>query len=196
MQYEDLKLASKLPDPDPELVETIARVAFSETPHVENTDLSFSGRDLRPFARSVLASMRPPRGDILSMAKETMHNQDPLGTASAQVAASYRDPNVLADIEALMLTLLHDIPSNKPIGSETRDRLYELGFALALAGADASPYTSALNDLMSRKVESHSMFGILGLSPKRMCGALKAIDGEDVANTYEYCLDPDYPLAQ
>ena len=95
-----------------------------------------------------------------------------------------------------MLARLDDAPDDNPIDVETRGCLEEPGFAPALAGVDAKPYTTALHDLMSREVESRSMLGLLGNSPHRMCGALRAIDGNEAADNDEYCMDPDDPPAQ
>ncbi len=196
MQYEQLSLASKMPDPRPELVRAVASIAFSQKPHLESDDVAFAGEDLRPFARWVLASMHPVDNQYLSTARELINGDDSLGTGAAQVAASYRVPDVLAKVETLMSGLIKDSASADGIDVESRDRLYELGYALALAGKDASNYTGPLHTLMSGKVGSYSKYGILYISPKRMCGVLRAIDGEDAIKPYEYCIDSNSPYAQ
>ena len=196
MQNFQFDLAARLINPGDEFVAELANVAFSNEPHVERHDVGYVGRDLRPKARSVLAKFGPPEEAVFVLAVEAMSAKDSLGTSAAQVAASSGDPAVLMKIAEMMTELLDDAPHTAPIEIQTRDRLYELGYALAFASEHSRPYTGPVHELMSRTVESRSMFGRLGLSPKRMCGVLNAIEGKSPTESYEFCADPEYPVAQ
>ncbi len=57
MQYEQLSLASKMPDPRPELVRAVASIAFSQKPHLESDDVAFAeaGQCSQPLCPGMVA---------------------------------------------------------------------------------------------------------------------------------------------
>lgn len=172
-----LTLIAKLPKPDIELVEIVAASAFNK--HPQQSEM-FKDLDIRPLARSVLASlghMAKPYGD---KAFELISISDALGTGAAQVAVASGHPMALSVVERLMREKLDSIPLNEAVSLSDRDRLYEMSYALYFGGADARSHLRPLFDLMKRKVQSWAPpFGMVELDPRKMCFVLAAIQGTD-----------------
>ncbi|AXE94625.1 hypothetical protein CUJ90_19545 [Paraburkholderia terricola] len=95
-----------------------------------------------------------------------------------------------------MNELLATVPDDKPIPLATRDRLYELSWAIAFSGESAKDHEAPVIRLMGRHVQSAAPpFGVVSLHPKRMCEVMSKIygDSERVNREFSYCAD-DTPL--
>ena len=173
-----LSLASKLPNPSSHIVEAVGQSAFN--PQVQPSD-TFHFRDIRPFARSVLAVFGVQAKNYGAIAYDQMSMATPMGTGAAQVAAAVRHPNALPRIEQMMEEALTAVPADKAIPRNTRDRLYELAWALYFAGDEGKKYTTPIHKIMGRKVESWAPpFGMVESRPKRLCTFLSWLYGYEV----------------
>jgi hypothetical protein len=190
-----LRLAGKLPDPSPYVVSAVAAVAFEEKAH-HTQDVYLPLLDLRPIARTVLASYGGSASAYRERAFGVMSANDSLGTGAAQIAAATGDPAALDRVKMLMEGILSSIPKAEGIGLEQRDRLYELAYAMYFAGPDAAKYASPIQELMDRKVMSRAPpFGLVDLPPKQMCHVLDKIFGQhqSPSKSYAFCRDKEYP---
>ena len=189
-------LAARFPDPPPHIVDAIAAVAFSDTPHPGREQYG-PNPDLRPVARVILAGYGKQAARYLPVARGQVSAKDSLGTGAAQVSAAVGDASDLARIESLMADALARIPVERTLKIEERDRLYELAYALAIAKERARPHVAPIKDLMRRKVGSNAtFFGVVELQPKQMCLVLEAIEGASSVKGYGYCRDEVYPYPQ
>lgn len=188
----NLKLLGKIPDPSDYIVDLVAGSAFSPEPQQSEV---FREQDLRPFARWVLGSYRHRAQRYAERAIAEMGSENSLQTGAAQIAATSGRSDVLARVEALMWDRLNIISGETAVPYSTRNRLYELAYALVFSGEAAKPFTSALKELMRRKVESVAPpFGMIALLPKRMCPLLAEIEGADALDPFPYCTDDEVKL--
>lgn len=186
-----LELAWRLPRSNPYVVEAVAQSAFD--PQAQPSD-TFESRDIRPFARTVLASFGEDAKKYSTIAYEQISGDSPMGTGAAQVAAATGHPLALQRIEALMKDMLSSIPRNKVIPYQLRNRLYELSWAIHFSGEPGRKYTAPIHALMKREVESHAPpFGMIELQPKQLCRLISLIEGEDAVRPYDYCIDDKVP---
>lgn len=179
-------LAEQLGPRHPKVVQAVARTAFAS--HLIPSD--FFRTDLRPYARLVLAEYGAEARPYGAQAFAQISANDSLGTGAAQVAVAAGQPGALQRVQELMTQLLDQTPADEPIPRLTRNRLYELAFALGMAGPDAEPYAGPLVQLMGRKVESSAPpFGLLSLPPARMCPVALRIGGAaaSAAAAYDFC---------
>jgi len=169
-----LKLASKINNPAEYIVETVAKTAFSSSVHIDKN------KDMRPLARSVLASFGPKAKEYSELAFKQMSAYDPLGTGAAQIAAATGHPKALPNIQRLMYKILE---TQKPISRLERQRFYELAYALLVAEHTAVDYTAPIHEFMTRD------FADWILPPKEMCKVLVTINNMDrcVVSDYDYC---------
>lgn len=189
-----LKLASKLPNPSSYIVEAVANSAFNDTPQESEF---FKQKDIRPYARSVLAGFNGQLSAYGNQAYQQISSHDSLGTGAAQVAVASGYSDTLPRVEGLMKELLSSVPKDEVITWKTRNRLYELAYAINFAGKNSRQYTAPIKDLMSRKVQSWAPpFGMLELNPKRMCRVLENIEGKAALYNYTYCTDDKIPFEQ
>lgn len=189
-----LTLASKLPNPSPHIVEAVGQSAFSS--QVQPSD-TFRFRDIRPFARSVLAVFGVHAKSYGTIAYEQMSMATPMGTGAAQVAAAVRHPNALLRINRMIEEALAAVPAGMAIPRNTRDRLYELAWAIYFSGDEGKKYTAPIHKIMERKVETWAPpFGMVEGRPKRLCRVLAKIEGDEVLKRYPFCLDEKVPLEQ
>jgi hypothetical protein len=89
-----------------------------------------------------------------------------------------------------MEQLISAIPRDKLVPRLTRNRLYELAFALGMAGEGAQPYAAPFLELLDRRVESWAPpFGMIGLPPARMCPVAQRIGGSvaEAGRTKDFC---------
>lgn len=197
LEYQ-LRLAGRLPDPSTHIVEVVGGVAFEDSPH-PNQEQYLPADDLRPLARTVLASYGQKALAFRDRAFEEMSGADPMGTGAAQIAAATGHPKALSRVQSLMEEILAATPADQSFGLEQRSRLYELAYAMYFAGPAAQPYTAPLQQLMKRKVKSRAPpFGLVDLSPKQMCHVLDKIFGSEQspARSYDFCFDKKYPYPQ
>lgn len=191
-----IKLAAKLPRPSRYVIEQIARSAFS--PLLQESDI-FPGEDIRPLSRTALAGFGRAASDWAEIGYEQMSGNDSLGTGAAQVAVAAGHPLALSRVERTMRELLSSVPEGQVVPRSIKLRLYELGYALGLAGREAAPHVGPLQDLMRRKVQSWAPpFGTIELSPKRACWLLALVNVDQAAAfaPFSYCSDPGIPNDQ
>lgn len=181
------ELATKLPHRSDYLVDAIGNSAFNASRQPSEI---FPRKDMRPYARMVLAGFGPKAAKYSDTALKEMSTKDSLGTSAAQVAAAAGHPEALPRIRSMMKELLHGVPNNKAIPWHTRNRLYELAYAIRFAGDRGKEFTEPLRELMSRKVQSWAPpFGMVELNPKQMCEVLEAIEGKAAIRGFGYCAD-------
>jgi hypothetical protein len=185
--FEDaISLAEQLGPRDPQIVDAVARSAFYSSPIPEDTFRT----DLRPYARLVLAEFGPAAGKWAEQALVQVSANDQLGTGAAQVAVAGRASRALPEVQRLMAQILSATPQDKPIPRLSRNRIYELAFALGMDGEDAQLYAAPLIELLDRTVESWAPpFGMLQLHPARMCSVAEHIGGNvaAAARTKTFC---------
>lgn len=186
-----LALAQQLGGRDPKIVEDVVRAAFHTEPV---DDRGFS--DLRPEARSVLASFGRSAAPWRVEALRLMHARDVLGTSAAQVAAASGDPSA---IEAVARLLREELRSETGATIE-RNRaklLVELAYALGSAGEAARPWVGVLIELLNHDVESLAPpFGVIERPPNEVCRALRRIGGVEAERALqgERCEEPWFLL--
>lgn len=174
VEYE-LKFFSRLPAQNANIIQAVEKFAFNEKP--QQSEL-FNSRDIRPYARTVLAGFGKSASGVSSTAYQKMSADDSLGTGAAQISAATGHPDALPRIQALMEDLLSSVPRDKSVPRALRNRLYELAYAIYFSGDAAKGYTAPIRSLMERQVDSWAPpFGMIPLHPKRMCELLKRIEG-------------------
>ncbi len=169
-----LEVAFQLGPRDPVIVSSIARIAFEDRA-IED---SYSS-DIRPFARTVLASFGATAAPWREQALSRMSEDGSLGTSAAQVAAASGDPEAVARVAALLQAAVDDEPADEAISVEAREHITELAFALGAAREKARPYTPIVLGLLNREFTIGSHFGALELTPTSMCRVLRAIGGPE-----------------
>lgn len=169
-----LELARELGPRDPSIVQDVANAAFVGRP-IEEPPFA----DIRPVARSVLASFGVAAKPWRQQALSAMNDQDALGTSAAQVAGASGDPEAVDRVGALFRKALRSAPTGEAVPVEKGERLVELSYALGVAGPQARNHVSALVEFLNRDVEKGSHFGTLELPPKEVCRALQAIGGAE-----------------
>lgn len=192
----ELRLASHFQRPPVNVVNAVAIVAFSPRPVVDDDGGGRIDGDIRPYAMTVLAGFGRESARYAAEAFERISSEDSLGTGAAQVAAAGGQQGALSRIESLMNKLLATVPDDKAIPLATRDRLYELSWAIAFSGESAKDHDAPVIRLMGRQVQSSAPpFGVVSLYPKRMCEVMSQIygDSERVNRDFSYCAD-DTPL--
>jgi hypothetical protein len=186
-----LSLAAKLPDADAVVIEAVAKVAFNE---VVQPSEALSHQDIRPYARSVLAVFGAKAAKYSDVAYEQISIDTAMGTGAAQIAAATGHAQALPRVAQLMEAALATVPEPRAIPYALRNRLYELAWAVALAGDAGKQYSRPIHQLMRRQVQSWAPpFGMLELQPKRMCDVLTRVEGSKASATYSYCGDDKVP---
>lgn len=191
-----LALASRIGEGRPEIIKAVAAVAFNEQPQESET---LSNEDIRPFARTVLAGFGRQVAFFGDTAFALISSENSLGTGAARVAAAAGHPDALRKITSLMSELLSSIPADQAIPWDKRNRLYELAYAISFAGEPGRDHLEPILELMKRKVQSWAPpFGMVELSPKRMCDVLRRISTEkpERNESYPYCLNDEQPYEQ
>lgn len=189
-----IALASKLIHPDENIIADIAESAFARTPQQSEI---FHDEDIRPYARTVLASFGHSSSQYASLAFQQIEADTPMGTGAAQIAAAAGHPNALPKVISLIDGIINNLDIDKPIPLAQRDRLYELAWAIAYSGEAGKAYVSSLNKIMSKRVESLAPpFGIVSAYPKQMCKVIKYIEGQETINKYAYCTNEKIPYEQ
>jgi hypothetical protein len=174
---DDVRLARALGPRDPRIVEAVARTAFSS--QIITTEYSEAREDIRSLARVALAEFGPAAAQWSEQAFQEIGADDALGTSAGQIAVATDHPHALERVSQLLEGILQRFP-NDPIPLYSRDRFYELAFAVAAAGPQAVPLAAPILKIMNRKVESWAPpFGMLSVAPWRMCRVLELIGGPD-----------------
>ena len=194
LQEYQLRMVANFPYQSEYIIDAVAKSAFNESPQESEV---FKNEDIRPFARTVLAGFGKQASRYAAVAYDKMSPDDSLGTGAAQVAAAAGHPGALDRVQKMMEEILSSIPENRAIPWNTRNRFYELAYALHFAGDDAKQHSAPIRSLMRRKVQSHAPpFGMVELSPKRMCALLSSIERTETAIEYEFCGNTRIPFEQ
>jgi hypothetical protein len=190
-----LKLIARLPNPGEQLAKVVAASAFNQTPQEPGI---FPKRDIRPLARSTLASLGPLARPYADQAFAQISIEDSMGTGAAQIAVAGGHRDALGTVERLMADKLASRPKEHVIPYGERNRLYEMAYALAFGGAQARQHVAPVRDLMSRKIQSWAPpFGMVELPPRRMCEVFVKIMREPVSDPeLKYCSDTNRPYEQ
>jgi hypothetical protein len=189
-----LELASRLPFRSDDIVDAVGQSAFNK--NFQQSDV-FPRRDIRPLARTVLASFGKQAKPYEKVAYEQVSIETSMGTGAAQVAAAAGHPDALPRIQRMMEEAVSAVPSDRPIPRATRDRLYELAWAIYYSGEAGKKHTKPIHQIMQRQVESWAPpFGMVALRPKRLCSVLKLIEGDESLGAYTFCKDEKVPLEQ
>jgi hypothetical protein len=186
LEEHDLKLARGLGPRNQHIVRAVAATAFYEHVTLDRAQL----KDIRPFARLILAEFGSAASPWVTRARREMSAKTALGTGAAQIAATSGDPAVLAEIERLMLNKLADLPKDKPISRLDRDRLYALSYAIGMVGSKGDPFSRGVIELLDRKIVSAAApFGGLAVEPRRMCWVAERLGGKaaKAAKAKEFC---------
>jgi hypothetical protein len=191
-QEHHLKLASKIEHPSPYIIETVAKVAFSTGVQIDNN------KDIRPLARSILASFGELSKEYSNQAFEQMGSSTPLGTGAAQIAVATAHPDALQRTQELMNEILGEYAAGEAISYKAKDRFSELSYGLALAGDSAKLYTAPIENILERKIMVWGgWFGNLPADPKNMCRVLYKIDPDNKAlRKHEYCKSAIYSSSE
>ncbi|WP_456006612.1 hypothetical protein [Mesorhizobium sp. f-mel] len=194
VEYE-LQLIARLPNPSEDLARVVAESAFNDTVQQSET---FRSRDIRPFARATLAGLGLHSRPYAARAYEQISIENSMGTGAAQIAVAGEHPMALHVVEKAMADKLATLPRDRVVPRDIRNRLYEMGYALAFGGPRAKQHVAPLRDLMSRKVESWAPpFGMVELPPRRMCRVLASIMDVPIPDLdFDYCADLDAPYEQ
>lgn len=181
LSEEEIAFAQQVGPADRRIVDAVARTAFSMRP-VWGGPLH---EDLRTYARTVLAGFGDAAGPWGATAFQQLSVDDRLGTGAAQIAVATRQPGALAKVSGMMTDILERTPRGSMIPLRDRNRLYELSYALGMAGPTAQPYSRPLSILLGRQVSSKAPpYGIIPMPPVRMCAVAAHIQGapaEDAA---------------
>jgi hypothetical protein len=182
-----ISLAQQLGPRDPQIVQAVARSAFLDSIIPDDPFRA----DLRPYARLVLAECGSAAREWAGLAMAQVSAANQLGTGAAQVAVAGGAPEALPEVQRLMELLISATPRDKLIPRLTRNRIYELAFALGMAGEGAQPHAGPLVELLDRRVESWAPpFGMIGLPPARMCPVAERIGGgvAETARMKDFCV--------
>jgi hypothetical protein len=182
-----IALAQQLGPRDPQIVRAVAHSAFLDH---SIPDDAFRA-DLRPYARLVLAEFGSAAREWAGLAMAEVSAANQLGTGAAQVAVAGGAPEALPKVQRLMEQLISATPRDKLIPRLARNRIYEMAFALGMAGEGAQPYAAPLVELLDRRVESWAPpFGMIGSPPARMCPVAERIGGSvaEAARTKDFCV--------
>lgn len=175
-----LYLARQLGPRDEAIVRHVADGAFRSTAIGEGPYA-----DIRPMARSVLASFGTEAAPWRDQALEQMHARDTLGTSAAQVAAASQDSGAVAAVAELFEQTLSKTPDGV-IPRQTAMRLSELAFAIGAAGEAGRPHVELLSKMLAREIESAAPpFGIIARTPTEVCWALDMVGGRKAEELLE-----------
>lgn len=175
-----LALANELGPRDPSIVRDVAGAAFLNR-SIEEGPFS----DIRPKARSVLASFGVAAAPWKEEALSSMNAKDAMGTSAAQVAGASGDPEAVNLVAALFRETLDNVPTEGAIPAEPGERLVELSFALGVAGSRARSHAALLVEFLNRDVLKGSHFGMLALPPDDVCRVLQVIGGPTAMQAVE-----------
>jgi hypothetical protein len=167
-----LRLARQLGPRDPIIVKDVVGIAFASE---AVSDPAFT--DLRPEARSILASFGAAARPWKAVALREMGDGNSLATSAAQVAAASGDADAVTAVAGILDRLLKS-EAGHVIPREKARRAVELAYALAAAGDKGRAYVELLRELLGRDIESFALqFGVIERKPNEVCRALELVGG-------------------
>lgn len=185
-----LRLAGELGPRDERIVQAVARTAFYGYPILEQ-QAGLEHRDVRAFARTVLAGFGPASRPWMERAIGEISGDSQLGTTAAQIAIAAGDLDALPKVQQIMERLLRPLRRDRPIPYATGERLRELAYALGMAGSAAQPFSTPLADILEmRMVNWFPFIGWDPIPPRTICPVADRIGGTIAAQarTKEFCL--------
>lgn len=167
----------------PYLARRLAELAFGDASHT-----NVLGYDDRPYFRMLLAYQGVHAKPWAPRAMREMDSGSKLGTSAAFLAVAIDPDRALPRVTAAMERLIADasrrqvvIDDISPPGNgftvRDGDRLYELAFALSMAGSKAEPYSRPLITLLDRRFGTGSHFGLILIEPTELCAVARHIGG-------------------
>jgi hypothetical protein len=144
-----LHLASRLPNPNDDIVRAIADSAFNAQPQSSQ----FLARwDIRPLARAILARHFGSRiREYGQRAYDEISSANSMGTGAAQVAAAAGYPGALPRIASVMDQIMAQYPQGgTTMPSERYKRLIELLWSFEVAGPAARDYLAKYCEAVDR----------------------------------------------
>jgi len=142
------------------------------------TLLGYQGVYARPWATKALAEIAPDTKlgtSAAFLAVATVPKQ-----ALPQVAAALR--RFIVDAQVRRVTISDIKPAGSGFSVRDGDRLFELAYALSIAGPQAEPYSEPLIKLLDQKFASPAPpFGLILVEPKALCPVARRIGGRVAA---------------
>lgn len=191
----DLKLIERLP-PSSYIARRLGEKAFNGSPLTHGS----LGYDNRPYLRMLLAYQGGYARPWAAQAMSAITPDTKLGTSAAFLAVSTVPDRALprvadamrrfiAEARGRQVTVTDLDPPGRGFTIRDGDRLFELAYALSMAGPRAQPYSEPLIGLLNDKFGSGSHFGLLLLEPKGLCPVARHIGGRAAAaaNAKPYC---------
>lgn len=191
----DLRLIEQLPASS-YIAARLGAYAFDDTP-VSLGPLKY---DQRPYLRMLLAYQGDYARPWVARAISAIAPDTKLGTSAAFLAVSIVPDRALPRVADAMRRFIaearkrqvhhsSDHPPSRGFTIRDGDRLFELAYALSMAGPKAEPYSEPLVGLLDDKFGSGSHFGLLLLEPKGLCPVARHIGGRvaAAANAKPYC---------
>ncbi|MEG3124842.1 hypothetical protein [Sphingomonas sp. GB1N7] len=190
----DLELIERLP-PSSYIAKRLGETAFDAYPLTHNP----LGYDNRPYLRMLLAYQGAYARPWAKRALSAITPDTKLGTSAAFLAVATVPDQALPRVAAAMRRFIAEARGRQVTGSDIGpgqgfairdgDRLFELAYALSIAGPKAEPYSEALIELFDQRFGAGSHFGLLLLEPKGLCPVARQIGGRAAAaaNAKPYC---------
>jgi len=169
---EPIALARRIGPESPRIVDAIIRTAFFSRPIVTSTS-----PDLRGDARVLLADFCKLNPALTIPAFQDMSFKTRSGRAAARAAVACGNREALAVVSGWMQQLL-DSARYGAIEQSKSIALFDLAYALEVAGVRAQPYAGPISALLDRKIQAWAPpFGMLDISPTSMCAIAGRIGG-------------------
>ena len=191
----DLELIERLPSSS-YIAKRLGEKAFNGYPLTHGP----LGYDNRPYQRMLLAYQGSYARPWATRALSAITPDTKLGTSAAFLAVSTVPDRALprvadamrrfvAEAQGRQVTVSDVHPPGQGFTIQDGDRLFELAYALSMAGPRAEPYSEPLIGLLDRKFGSGSHFGLLLHEPKGLCPVARRIGGRAAAaaNAKPYC---------
>lgn len=192
----DLRLAERLPA-GKSLANGLATIGFLNW--IPPSDLK--GEDARPYARQLLAEQGKFALPWSKQALNEVSGDSRLGTSAAYLAVATNPDIALPKVQQAMVEKLRhsrerqvkayqtggEVPSIRP---DDANRLIELGYALARAGAKAEPYSQPIVNMLAERIARPAPpFGLLVAQPTEFCRIARHIGGKaaEAAESKKFC---------
>lgn len=183
---EAIALARQIGPLDPRIVAAITRTAFYAERIASQTNA-----DARVDARVVLAEFCLADRGLAFPVRDQVGADTPLGRATARIAIACGEPGALETVSALMTRMLAGT-GTRVIDRATGDGLYDLAYALEMAGEAARPHAGPIIAMLDRDVLAPvPYYGLIARPPARLCSVAERIGGDvaAAARAKRYCTD-------
>lgn len=198
-ERDDLQLIEWLP-PSSYIARRLGEKAFDAYP-LTRGPLNY---DNRPYLRMLLGYQGAYAQPWATLALSAISADSKLGTSAAFLAVATAPDQALPRVADAMrrfiveaqgrqVTVSNIDPPGRGFTIRDGDRLFELAYALSIAGPRAEPYSEPLIALLDQRFGSGSHFGLLLLEPKGLCPVARHIGGRAAAaaNLKPYCNAPE-----